>query len=90
MSSENQGEEVEKDESPSENKTGDQFLNNQRRRNNSNSIESIGKSTKANQKGEEIPWCEVDNVIYRPGGRFDFLYFILIAQNRFYSELHFC
>ncbi len=70
MSSENHGEATGKDAITSE-KPGESFLNNtQGRRANSNQNESIGKSTKSNQKGEELPWCEVANVIYRPGGEF--------------------
>ena len=34
-----------------------------------NSSGSIGKHTKSNQKGEELPFYEVRNTIYRPGGK---------------------
>ena len=40
------------------------------KKNNQPVIESIGKHTKANQKGEELPFYEASNIIYRPGGKF--------------------
>ena len=47
----------------------------------SNSSRSIGKHTKSNQKGEELPFYEVRNIIYRPGGEFFFLFVILVVFN---------
>ena len=40
----------------------------QGRKSQQNSNTSIGKHTKSNQKGEELPFYEVRNTIYRPGG----------------------
>ena len=42
----------------------------QGRKNHATSSKSIGKHTKSNQKGEELPFYEVRNIIYRPGGEF--------------------
>ena len=40
------------------------------KKNNLPITENIGKHTKANQKGEELPFYEASNIIYRPGGTF--------------------
>ena len=50
----------------------------QGRKTQSNSSSSLGKHTKSNQKGEELPFYEVRNIIYRPGGKFLFLFVILV------------
>eukprot|EP00794_Sanderia_malayensis_P015048 gene15048-16601_t len=68
MNSENQAESSDKDEIKSD-KVSENFTNSTQcgRKGNANLSECMGKSTKSNQKGEELPWCEVSNIIYRAG-----------------------
>lgn len=51
------------------------------KKNNQSISDCIGKHTKANQKGEELPFYEAANIIYRPGGKFFTIFITFICQN---------
>ena len=68
MSSESMGEERTSSQIGSDGPADNFLASSQGRR--TSALDGVGKSAKTNQKGEELPWYEVSNIIYRPGGEF--------------------